>query len=89
MSRQIWKYSLETVDGDQAVEMPAAASVVAVGSQRGCLCIWVDVDAPSVANETRTFRVLGTGQRVPERFRHVGTAIIEPFVWHVFEEDSQ
>lgn len=36
----------------------------------------------------RMLRVFGTGHPLPEGLRYVGTAIAEPFVWHVMEASS-
>jgi hypothetical protein len=33
----------------------------------------------------RTLRVFGTGHSLPEGLSYIGTAIAEPFVWHVME----
>lgn len=35
---------------------------------------------------SRTFRVYGGGQELPESAQYVGTAIAKPMVWHLFEK---
>lgn len=47
--------------------------------------LWaIDTGAPSVL---RSFRVFGTGQPLPPRVQHIGTAIAAggQLVWHLFE----
>lgn len=95
MNRRIWKYQLQIIDR-QIFSMPVGAKLLSVGNQTddplfgelqtgSCVCIWalVDTDADLVE---RTFEIIGTGNPMEddERF-FVGTCIIDPFVWHVFE----
>lgn len=85
MSR-IWKYELEITD-EQTVEMPRGAKVLSVANQGGKLCLWAEVD-PSERIVVRHFLVIGTGHQITEDFdlrKFVGTVLMEPFVWHVFE----
>ncbi len=85
MTESIWKYTLD-LRTDQTLEMPAEPRVLAVGFQRGQLCVWawVRVDAPKVFYD---FHVVGTGHPAPSRSdpRHyAGTAVSDSLVWHVW-----
>ena len=80
----IWKYALEMTDR-QFVSMPEGATLLSVANQRGALCLWalVDPDNPGVMRE---INIVGTGNPMTEDETHfIGSVVIEPFVWHVFE----
>lgn len=47
--------------------------------------LWFEVD-PSRAPANATFRVFGTGHEIPDKCVHRGSVVINPFVWHVYEE---
>jgi hypothetical protein len=85
--KTIWKFGLEIVDS-QRISMPRGAEILSVGNQRDTLCMWasVDAEAPLV---NRCFEIRGTGEKIPHSVgnprKFVGTVIMEPFVWHVFE----
>jgi len=87
--KTIYKYQLG-ITSRQIVEIPEQSKILSVANQRGHLCLWVMVNSykPLVK---RTIEILGTGNPIPESIsqpvgRHfIGTVIIEPFVWHVFE----
>lgn len=85
--QSIWKFPLTTT-GEQSVDMPQGAKILACQTQNNTPCLWcvVDVNAP---REKRTFRIYGTGHE----FRggeYVGTYQIHNggLVFHVFEETS-
>jgi len=84
---RIWKYELRVTDM-QPVEMPKDAELLSVANQNGTLCMWVRVDADN-DRETRHIEIIGTGNPIPQDMgvdrRFIGTAVINPFVWHVFE----
>lgn len=51
--------------------------------------MWVqdDPDAAGSELEHRYFRILGTGQRVPVGYTHVGTVVMKNnLVWHVYAQ---
>lgn len=87
MNKQIWKYALGMHDL-QEVAMPRGAAILSVAEQNGHLCLWamVDADAP---RENRMIAIVGTGNPIPSvdglELRFIGTSVIPPFVWHVFE----
>jgi hypothetical protein len=80
----ILKYPLEP--GPQRVQMPRYARLLHVGEKAGQLVLWawVHTDEPPLE---RRIRVHGTGHPLgvyPGIY--VGTAIVGPYVWHVFDE---
>ena len=92
--RAIYKYELESTS-TQNIYMPPGATVISVAVQDGILCCWAAVDIFS-GDETELFpvtiRIYGTGQPLAmdapllgryERF--IGTVLMPPFVWHVFQ----
>ena len=83
----IWKYTLEITD-TQTIEMPDGASILSVANQDGNLCLWAKV-IPSRRRTPRTIEIIGTGHAIEESHtiarRFIGSAVISPFVWHVFE----
>lgn len=82
--RTIWKQQLAIVDL-QTLTMPKGAKLLSVGNQKGNLCLWYSVDT-DMPNEDRVIEIVGTGNSVEPRSRDfIGTAVIDPFVWHVFE----
>lgn len=80
----IWKYPIKA-----SIDMPLAATILAVGEQHGVLMLWAAVNPDAEHTETRHFRVIGTGQRWKSEhpLTHLGT-IQTPtgYVWHVAEE---
>lgn len=82
---KIWKYELTLADL-QAVSMPIGSGILSVANQRGSLCLWAMVDPANESKVTRQIEIIGTGNPMPEGKRtFIGTAVIDPFVWHVFE----
>jgi hypothetical protein len=87
MESTIWKYEL-SVTGLQEISIPVGSRFLSVDRQDGRICLWVMVD-PKNVNEKRLIEIIGTGNPVPWRVgmsrRHIGTVIMDSFVWHVFE----
>lgn len=82
--RQVWKYIVDITDGDQDINIPAGAKLVHVGPHGKRIGLWFEIDTQEKHSTIRSFRVFGTGHPI-ESGRHVGTVIIIPFVWHVYE----
>lgn len=81
----IFKYELELVPR-QTVSIPAQSTLLSVATQRGTLCLWALVEPDTNSNVNRIIEIFGTGHPVNDGRRvFIGTALIEPFVWHVFE----
>jgi hypothetical protein len=85
--RTIFKYPVPVDDLMHTHSIPAGSVVCYVG-QQGCPCIWIEVDT-SMDRVERRFQIFGTGHPVPDGFIYVGTALDEPFVWHVFEKVTE
>ena len=94
--RVIWKYTIPEKNRI-SVEMQIGAKMLAIQMQNKIARIWVLVD-PDEDKEIRTFRIFGTGERIPDQkdeyMEYVGTfQAIEgyhlftsgSFVFHVFE----
>lgn len=88
MSKAIWKYQFDARD-HMATSMPRGAIIRHVDNQDDCITIWAEVDTDAIADpqfETRLFRVFGTGHDIDDGgLNYVGTVMIDPFVWHVYE----
>ena len=84
---RIWKFPLNIQDV-QSVSMPSGAAILSVANQNGTLCLWALVDSRNGVS-LRTIEVIGTGHHIrssePYERKFIGTAVINPFVWHVFE----
>ena len=80
MSKKIYKFEIRP--GSETL-LPRGAKVIHVGMQGLIPCVWAIVD-PS-ARMDKEYRVFGTGHEVPDGWRHVGTWLDAPFVWHLFE----
>lgn len=85
MSRVVWTYPLAPI---VTLTMPIGAHVVAVGRDpNGDPCLWAEVDELAL-QRGRRFAVVGTGMRIPEAARHIGTIFatdLHPYIWHVYE----
>jgi len=81
----IWKYELKITDR-QKVRMPVVSDLLSVANQRGSLCLWAMVDPANANTVERDIEIIGTGNPMPDgRRTFIGSAVIDPFVWHVFE----
>lgn len=86
--KRIWKFPLAITDV-QSVAMPRGARILAVDEQHGALTLWAEVD-PSQPKVTRIIHIIGTGNPMPEHLGdYLGTAVIDPFVWHVYEDGAR
>lgn len=82
----IYKYELDL--GSNAVAIPHGAQILRAEGQRGKVQLWALVNTEYLT-EMRHFNVYGTGQTLPEGVRnqhYKGSAFVDQFVWHVFED---
>ncbi len=91
MNKRVWKYALTLTDNFQDHEMPENARIIHVGEQGGAIMLWVEAKIPMsgdppIRQVRRIFRVHGTGHPITVG-EYVGTAIMSPLVWHVYEID--
>lgn len=84
--KTIWKFVIPIQD-EVTVTMPSGAKLLPLldaGDTFGTLHIWAEV-YPDNPTEERHLRVIGTGHPVPPRVEHVASAVISPFVWHLYD----
>lgn len=84
--RIIHKTTVNITGGAQRKAIPG--KIVHVGFQRinpYDLAIWYEWDSEKDSPVDRTFYVHGTGWVIPADQTYVGTAIIDDFVWHLYE----
>ena len=84
MSATVWKFPLYITD-TQFVRMPDGAEILHVDLQDGLMCLWAKVD-PDASEVDRRIHVSGTGNPCPDDARHVGSVLMPPLVWHVWED---
>lgn len=82
----IWKYPLDAPGVRIEHQIPREARIVHVGADPGGegVALWARIEAEQ-PRVTRTFLFVGTGDDFPENAAYVGSAIIKPYAWHVFE----
>lgn len=91
---RIYKYGPLRVTGSgdwQSIEMPEFAGIVHFGEQPnigGDFYFWAVVEPSEIGDRnTRYFKVLATGQEIPEDAMYVQTLIAsDATVWHLFEK---
>lgn len=86
--RTIWKFELEVSD-EQTIAIPQGAQLLHAGVQGEQLCLWAIVD-PNAPTVNRHIGIRGTGH--PCEFNimsHIGTVMMPPFVWHLFDLGEQ
>ena len=91
MDLRIFKYELRVTDR-QILKLPIDRKILHVDNQRGSLCLWVLLDNDQPLISDCEIEIIGTGNPLPydrwEVRNHIGSVIIDPFVWHVFEIKS-
>ena len=86
---RIWRFELPITDRPR-IEMPRGARVLPAPPNvrnRDTIEFWSEVD-PDAPMEVREFRVVGTGNPMPDDCGpFIGTVIthVGMFVWHVYE----
>jgi hypothetical protein len=83
--KTIHKIILDFIDGEQRFKIAGPGRILYVGTQRGSLCCWIEANT-SRLEETVTLSVTGTGHPSPDKrgVDYVGSAVCDPFVWHVW-----
>lgn len=70
----------------QEILLPKEFEVIAVGlSPNGHPSLWAEVD-PEDEVGLVTLRVIGTGDELPDKRKHLGSFANGPFMWHVYSE---
>ena len=82
---RVLKFPLAIADIQQ-VTMPAGASILHVGVQKGYPCLWALCDNTQLVSHI--VYVCGTGHPVPDSAVYVGTFMVQDgdLVFHVFAE---
>lgn len=82
---KIFKYELK-IATTQCIYIPKESKILSVGVQKANIVLWVLV-TEAIENVPRIIEVCGTGRTIPEsnKLNFIGTVIINPFVWHIFE----
>jgi hypothetical protein len=86
--RAIWRYTFPAAPGVYPTKMPIGARVLHVREKRNGPTVWAEVDPDADILETRTFRVVATGEEFDGGWSYLGTAHTHDgaLVWHVMEE---
>jgi len=88
--RTVHKFPLELADAEQRHHrLPRDARIVHVGEQHGYPTMWAEVDTHSCLFCDAPFRVVGTGQEIPDGYEHIGTSQGATFVWHIYRRTEQ
>jgi hypothetical protein len=97
-SMRVLKFQIDL--NSQATRLPLTSKdkIILVANQRGMLTIWAEVQeleytaalssySPLLddVQQFRTFVVIATGDTIMDYMKHVGSAIVGDFVWHVYE----
>jgi len=90
--RRIFRYEFPALKFT-AVQVPIGAKPVLVAGQpQRCgdhtLVLWLEEDT-AAEYEHRTFAVYPTGEAFTENWLHVGSAVVGPYVWHLYEAKDQ
>ena len=86
MSRQIWKYPISLSDGGKlSGTFPARARPLYFGLQDDTPTLWMEVQLGEFPNTERAFEIIGTGHPISEDAKYIGTLMMPPFVWHLYE----
>lgn len=84
----IYKHKLSLCD-EQCIEMQIDAQVLSVQAQGGDICVWARQlwAGAQMGKAQRRFTIVGTGNEFDllRAGTYVGTVLMTPFVWHVFE----
>lgn len=80
MSKAIYKYAAEG-----PVFFSNAAKILTAQIQNNKIVLWAEVDTATEYNLYRYFRIIGTGQTVPDGAVYISTVQQDQFVWHVYE----
>jgi hypothetical protein len=85
MNTTIWKFPLQRLTPHISIALPEGAQILHFDIQVGEFCIWCAVD-PEAPMKYEIFSILGTGDELPQRRKHIGTALDNGFVWHLFQK---
>lgn len=84
--KTVYKYPIPLLKGEATHEMQG--KILYVGVQKaspGHVCVWAEYDQDAEPVETSLF-VIGSGHPIVYDGEYVGSAVDEPFVWHVYRK---
>lgn len=85
--RIIYKYPL-TLSSIQVIKTHKLIRFLSVQEQRGKICIWAEVEAPS-ETEHRQIAIFPTGEKIHNRpGEFLGTVQLGLLVFHVYDQGS-
>lgn len=82
--KTIHKYPIY-VGQNNCLSIPKDSKIILVANQKDFVTIWIEVDLTKEFEE-RNFHIYGTGHDIQKNVRHIESCIVDPFVWHVYEE---
>lgn len=86
----IYKYPLQ-ITGYQTLSLPKGAKLLSVQMQGATCCLWALVDPEHNIRESRTLRMLCTGESFIKEGDYISTFQIpnQGLVFHVFESPTE
>jgi hypothetical protein len=82
--RTIYKYYIDISD-EVTINLPIGAEIIKFDKDSiGNFCIWCIVDDTQEL-QAKKFAIRGTGNPIESNLWYIGTAVSNPFVWHLFE----
>lgn len=86
MSRQMLKWGIDPAGCSHVtVHAPGTLTgVYHVADQHGELTLWGEVEN-DLKHCERRFEIYGTGHRINDGNRYIGSAVVGRYVWHVYE----
>lgn len=92
MKKKVFKYSFDVKDGIQFHNIPSDSRILKVDHQGISIVMWVEVMVMLDEHfkvispfTKRGFTVYGTGHTIDTLATYVGTALIDEYVWHLYE----
>jgi len=90
--KTIWKFKLNITES-QEIKVPEGTQILSAGiDPEGSLCVWGVVDTENALTD-RFIYIVGTGNPIDRVFFNdytfIGSVLMQPFVWHVFECNSK
>lgn len=85
--RTIWKYDIRVGEEVQQLWAPGTKIVHVAPDEMhdDAAQFWLEHDKALAGTGRRvTLYLLGTGHPIPDGYTHIGTAVGETYVWHLF-----
>lgn len=81
----IYKYQLNG-ENNISISLPARYKILHIGAQGVSVCAWIMIDTDETTFEDVSFRLICTGQEIPNNMTYIGTALVNMLnlVFHVF-----